>query len=616
MDRIKKYFYNFKLRMDEFGSQERRLVLKIIIALGFLVLVGRLFQLQFVYGDVYGKEAEANSIRNVPRVPIRGYMYDRKGKLLVANEPSYTVMVTPVDFNTKDIPFLSKVLSMPEDEIVQKVKLARKYNSFIPTRIKRDISFAELSMLEEYKDKLYGVEVQVESKRHYGAHIEGSHMFGYAKEITDAQLEKNKEYYQPGDLIGSSGLEAKYETYLRGEKGWDFISQNAKGQIIGTFDNGKHDIPPQDGLDLHLAIDANVQALAESLMTNQRGAVVAIDPNNGGVIAMVSKPDYDLSIFSGVTLPDQWRELNNDPDKPLFNRATLTRYPPGSTFKMLLALEALDKGIIDENWRITCPGYFRYGNKTFACEHVHGSVNVVDAIHQSCNVFFYQLMLKVGLDNWSDLGKEFGFGRPTKIDITEENSGLLPDREYYDKVHGKGGWTQGYLLSLAIGQGEVGVSPLQMANYTAILANRGHYYQPHIVNSIYSKNSKKKIDIKEDEHIIHLSDYAWDLVREGMRRAVEEPHGTGAAARIPGVVVAGKTGTAQNPHGKSHAWFIGFAPFDNPKIAICVLVENAGYGGSVSAPIAGLCMEQYLYGEIIRYNKSKLPVEQKAIAVK
>ena len=594
--------------MDEFGTPERKIVLRSILIAGFLVLLGRLFQLQYVNGEVYDKEAEANSIRNVPETAVRGYIYDRNGKLLVTNQPSYTVMLTPVDFDKENIPFLSKILGMTDGEIASKIQHARRYNPFAPTRIKRDISFAELSKLEEYKDKLYGVEIQMEPKREYSTKARGSHMYGYAKEITDAQLDKNKDYYQPGDLIGSAGLEAKYEKYLRGEKGWEFISQNAKGQIIGTFDNGKHDIPPKDGLDLHLGIDGNVQALAESLMTGQRGAVVAMDPRNGSVIAMVSKPDYDLSIFSGVTPPDEWRKLNNDPAKPLFNRATLTRYPPGSTFKMLLALYALDKGIIDENWKVNCPGYFRFGRRTFMCEHVHGSVNVVDAIHQSCNVFFYQLMLKVGLEDWAATAREFGFGEPTGIDITEENAGLIPDADYYDRVYGKGKWGQGYLISLAIGQGEVGVSPLQMAEYASELANKGHYYQPHIVNSIYSKTSKKKIEIEPKEHTIHFSDEAWNLVREGMRRVVEEPHGTGYAARIPGIQVAGKTGTAQNPHGKSHAWFIGFAPFDNPRIAICVLVENAGYGGSVAAPIAGLCMEQYLYGRIIRYDKTK-PVD-------
>jgi penicillin-binding protein 2 len=600
---------------DEFGSIERRRVLKVFIAAGFLLLLGRLFQLQYVHGDVYGKEAEANSIRNVPKVPIRGYMYDRKGTLLVDNRPSYTVMLTPIDFDNENIPFLAAILSMSETEIAARIKQARRYNPFTPARIKRDISFAELSMLEEHRTKLYGVEIQMEAKRHYPTIVRGSHMIGYAKEITDQQLERNKDLYQPGDLIGSAGLESKYESSLRGAKGWEFISQNAKGQIIGTFDNGKHDIPPEDGFDLRLSIDADVQAMAETLLAGKRGAVVAIDPRNGGIIALASKPDYDLSFFSGVTPPDVWRSLNNDEAKPLFNRATMTRYPPGSTFKMLLALTALEKNIIDEDWSVMCYGSYRYGNKTFACEHVHGKVAVMEAIHRSCNVFFYQLMLKVGLDDWSEMGRMFGFGQQTKIDITEENSGLLPDREYYDRVHGKGKWTQGYLISLGIGQGEVGVSPLQMANYAAMLATKGKHFQPHIVNSIYDRKTKRSQKIIVEEQSFTLSEHAWSIVREGMRRAVMAPGGTGAASRVPGIEIAGKTGTAQNPHGKSHAWYIGFAPFDDPKIAICVLVENVGYGGSFAAPIAGLCMEQYLYGEIIRYGVKKPRTTAQTVAV-
>jgi penicillin-binding protein 2 len=595
--------------IDEFGSAERRLVIRIVLIAGFTVLLGRLFQLQYINAELYGKEAEENSIRNVPKVAIRGYVYDRKGSLLVDNRPSYTVMLTPVDFDKRQLPLLSSILSMTDATVLEKINRGRKYNAFIPTRIKRDISFQELSMLEEHKDKLYGVEIQMESKRSYPTGARGSHLFGYAKEISDAQLERQKLDYQPGDIIGSTGIEAKYEQFLRGTKGFEFISQNAKGQIIGTFDNGKHDIPPVDGLDLHLAIDGDVQAMAESLLADKRGAVVAIDPRNGGIIALVSKPDYDLSLLSGTTPTDVWRALNSDEGIPLYNRATLTRYPPGSTFKMLLALTALDKKVIDEKWSVTCTGAYRYGNKVFKCEHVHGTVAVVEAIHKSCNVFFYQLMLKVGLDDWSAMGKKFGFGSQTKVDITEENSGLMPDRNYYDRIHGKGKWTQGYLISLGIGQGEVGVTPLQMANYAAILANKGKYFQPHAVNTIVNKQTKQIQQANVEKREIILSDNAWNLVREGMRRVVMEAGGTGRAAKVPGIEVAGKTGTAQNPHGKSHAWFMGFAPYDNPKIAICVMVENVGYGGAFAAPIAGYCMEEFLYGEIIRYSKQPLPME-------
>ena len=596
---------------EEFGSARRKNILLTFVSIGLVIIVGRLYQLQYIYRDEYGKKSEENSIRTVVKVPVRGYVYDRKGKLLVDNRPSYIVMLTPIDFDAKKISLLASILQMDEESIKEKVKRARQYSLFNPVRIKRDIDFGTLSILEENKGLLPGVEVQIESKRYYGTPAHGSHMLGYAKEISDLQLEKLGEYYQQGDVVGSAGLEAKYEKYLRGEKGFEFISQNSKGQVIGNFNNGKYDIPPKDGLDLHLAIDTDVQALAESLLTEHRGAVVAIDPDNGGVIALVSKPDYDLSDFSGVTSPEAWNKLNDDDEKPLFNRATLTRYPPGSTFKMVLAIAALENHVIDENWRVQCRGAFVYGRKVFKDEHVHGSTNVVEAIQRSCNVFFYQLMLKVGLDPWSEYGKEFGFGQLTKIDILEENSGLIPSTEYYNRVYGKGKWTQGYLVSLGIGQGEVGVTPLQMASYASLLGNKGHYFQPHIVQTIYNKWTNTTDTVAVEHHDLHVSEHTWQLVREGMRRAVMEPGGTGGAARIPGLVIAGKTGTAENPHGKAHAWFIAFAPFDHPKIAICVLVENVGYGGSFAAPIAGLCMEKYLYGEIVRNKKALADQDQK-----
>jgi penicillin-binding protein 2 len=603
------------MQFEEFGSASRKNVLLAVLAIGFLAIVGRLYQLQYIYRDEYGKKSEENSIRRVAKEPIRGYVYDRNGNLIVDNRPSYTVMLTPIDFDERHLPLLSEMLQMPVEMIRERIRKARVYSPFIPTRIKRDIDFRTLSLLEEFKGSIDGVEVQLESKRYYVTPARGAHMLGYAKEISDTQLERFGSYYQQGDVVGSSGIEAKYEESLRGEKGFEFISQNARGQIIGTFNNGKSDIPPKDGLDLHCAIDIKVQALAESLLTGRRGAVVAIDPNDGGVIALVSKPDYDLSLFSGVTPPDVWKSLNTDPDRPLFNRATLTRYPPGSTFKMVLACAALENGIIDENWRIQCRGSFRFGNKVFKDLHVHGSTNVVEAIQRSCNVFFYQLMLKVGLDTWSKYAHDFGFGKASKVDILEENSGLIPSTEYYDRVYGKKKWTLGYTVSLGIGQGEVGVTPLQMADYAAMLANKGQLHQPHIVQTILNKWTNKVDTVRYDTRSMTVSEHTWSLVREGMRRVVMEPGGTGAGARIQGVQAGGKTGTAQNPHGKDHAWFIGFAPFDNPKIAICVLVENSGYGGSFAAPIAGLCMEQYLYGELIRY-KGKAPARSIAATKK
>ena len=595
---------------EEFGSPKRKFVIQLVLSCGFLILIGRLYQLQYIYGEQYGRQSEENSIRTVVKVPVRGYIYDRNGRLLVDNRPSYTVMLTPIDFNTKSLPLLAQILQMPEEMVVDKINRGKKYSQFTPTRIKRDIDFRILSLLEEHKDKLGGIEVEMESKRYYPTSARMSHLLGYAKEISDWQLDKLGDYYQPGDIVGSAGIEAKYEQFLRGDKGFDYISQNAKGQIIGTFNNGKNDVPPKDGLDMHLALDVRVQALAESLLTGKRGAVVAIDPSTGGIIAMASKPDYDLSNFSGVTPSEVWKDLTTDEGMPLFNRATLTRYPPGSTFKMLLAIAGLEDGLIDENYRIQCRGAFPFGNRVFKDLHVHGSTNVIESIQRSCNVLYYGLMLKVGFDEWTKYGREFGFGKSTKVDILEENSGLLPSTEYFDRRYGKGKWTQGYLVSLGIGQGEVGVTPMQMAVYAAMLANKGHYHQPHAVDYIYNKWTKKTDSVAYDRHDVQISEKTWGIVREGMRRVVMEPGGTGGIVRIAGIQAAGKTGTAQNPHGRDHAWFIGFAPFDNPKIAICVLVENGGFGAVAAGPIASMCMEQYIYGELIRFKKKAPPIAQ------
>ena len=309
---------------------------------------------------------------------------------------------------------------------------------------------------------------------------------------------------------------------------------------------------------------------------------------------MVSKPDYDLGLFSGVTSPELWRSLNADPAHPLFNRATLTRYPPGSTFKMILALAALENNVVNPAWRVSCGGSFRLGNKVFKDLHVHGSTDMIEAIQRSCNVYFYQLMLKVGLDTWSEMGSRFGFGKLTGIDIPEESPGLLPSTEFMNRRYGTNGWTRGFLPSLGIGQGELGVTPLQMAVYAMILANEGAYHQPHTVRAIVDRQHNTIDTVLVQTRMLKISARSWNVVREGMRRVVQEPGGTGGLARIAGIEAGGKTGTAQNPHGKDHAWFVGFAPFDHPRIAMAVLVENAGFGGSIAAPMAGQCMERYL----------------------
>ena len=592
---------------EDINIYGKRQVINLVIVLIFLLFVGRLYQLQLIYQPEYGKKSDENSIRTIPREPIRGNMYDRTGRLVVDNRPAFTVTIMPFEFDVRNIDFLSSILEVETDFVRERLKKGIAYSRFAPVKIKRDVDFRTLSALEENRDRLPGVDYQIESKRYYTTRASAAHTLGYTKEISENQIKAFGEGYAQGDVVGSAGLEARYEQTLRGQKGAEYSVVNVRGQVVGSFENGKNDIPSVEGDDLLLSMDFGLQVLAESLMADKRGAVVAIDPRNGGILAMVSKPDYDLSFFSGVTPAELWRALNNDESKPLFNRATLTRYPPGSTFKMVLAIAALERKIISPSWTVTCGGSFRLGNKVFKDLHVHGTVNMVEAIQKSCNVYFYQLMLKTGLDNWSDYGAQFGFGKPTGIDILEESPGLLPTTEYMDNRYGPKGWTKGFLPSLGIGQGELGVTPIQMACYAMALGNFGHLYQPHAVRAYFDKSTKTVDTLSHAHRAINISKGTWDVVREGMRRVVQEPGGTASLARIKGVEVAGKTGTSQNPHGKDHSWFVGFAPFDNPSIAIAVMVENVGYGGSYAAPIAGMCMERFIYGRLIRLDKDQTP---------
>ncbi len=580
--------------IEDFGLRTRLRLMHAIVGVLFVVLFLRLYQLQLLYHSEFGKRSEENSVRTVIKEPVRGYMYDRTGRLMVDVGPSFSVTVTPVSFDTAQVPELSALLEMNPAQLIERINRGRAHSRFSPVRVSRDVTYEVLASVEERLYRLPGVSYDVEWKRTYETGIRAAHLLGYCKEISDAQLTKLGATYRQGDVIGSTGLEASYETFLRGEKGFEFIAVNSKGQMLGPLDGGSRDVDSKDGFDLILSLDLGLQAYAESLMANYRGALVAMDPNDGGILAMVSKPDFDPSVFSGVTPADEWVRLNNDPEKPLFNRATMTRYPPGSTFKMLLAVLALEQGTITEHTTVRCTGGYRFGNRIFKDLHVHGTVNIREAIQQSCNVFFYQLILKTGLDPWFDQARAFGFAKPTGFDTNEETGGLIPNTYYYDRVYGKGRWTQGQLVNLGVGQGEVGVSPLQMARYVAALANGGTLLQPHAVSRIYNKRTNRYSDVDAKPVNIGVSKKTLDIVREGMRWVVEKPGGTGGMARISGVPSAGKTGTAENPHGSDHAWYVGFAPYENPTIAIAVLLENAGFGGTQAAPVAGKVMRRYL----------------------
>lgn len=584
--------------MREISPQIRTSIISLITIGIFITLGFRLYQIQIIETKKYQETSIKNAIKEKLIEPYRGIFYDRNWKVLVDNQPGFTLRIIPYYFDTSLIPILEKYFKLKPGYIKYILKVNRGFSPFIPIRIQRDLTFEQISWLEENKEFLTGVDYSIDMQRTYPAGIRGSHLFGYCKEISRKELEQKREAYIMGDFVGHTGLEKYYEEYLRGVKGKQFVYVDSRGREVGPVNEGKDDIQPVSGYNAQLTIDAELQKLAEELLEGQSGAIVAIDPNNGEVLSLVSKPDFDLSNFASLTPASIWRELNSDKRTPLFNRATMSIYPPGSCFKPVNAIAALNDKIIDEKYIYSCGGGFSFGNHFYKCMGTHGGINVVHAIEKSCNTFFFNLILKNGFERWTKYGKLFGFGQKTGIDIYEESSGILPSVEYYNKIYGVNRWTKGYIVSLGVGQGELGVTPLQMATYVATIANRGTWYKPHAVRKLFNPNANpKEIIIPIEGKKLPISNEAIDLVRQGMFLVVNGA-GTATHVRIPGINVAGKTGTAQNPHGKDHAWFIGFAPFENPKIALAVIVENAGFGGAVAAPIAKRLIEFYLKDKI------------------
>ncbi|MDQ3194775.1 MAG: penicillin-binding protein 2 [Bacteroidota bacterium] len=562
----------------------------------FFLFVTRLSYLQLFNKDELSRESDKNSVKTITVTPPRGLMYDRNGKVLVDNKPSYTVTITPSQFDKNYLNEISTLLDIPPETLSENLKNIKGTNRFNPAKIKRDVDFKTISHIAENKERLNGVDYQTDAIRYYPNNFRGSHAFGYTSEISEKGLDKQiGDYYKQGDVVGSSGVEATYENYLRGVKGYDFITVDVKGREVGKLNDGNSDIPPINGADLILGMDRDLQEYAEKLISGKRGAIIAIDPRTGEILCFVSKPDFDLSAFAGKTDRKLFSSLITDPDKPLFNRVIQTKYPPGSTWKMLMSMAALDAGIITTTSTIACGGSFTYGNRSFADHGAYGNINVTRALEVSANVFYYKMGLAVGIDNYSKYGKIFGFGSKTGIDIPNETAGLLPSQEYFDKRYGVNKWTQGFLVSLGIGQGELGVSPVQMVAYTAAIAMNGLYCQPHFVTKIKNTVNNTYEDIKFEQRRIDLPQAYYDAVRKGMNLVV---NGSGTAKGIKSeeFVLNGKTGTAQNSSGKNHSWFVGFAPYDDPRIAICVLGENEGWGASFGAPVSAALMIRYLGG--------------------
>ncbi len=608
----------------EFGSEKRTRVFKILVIFFFIIFTGRLFQLQIIEGNLYKNLTDTQAIKQVIIEPFRGNIYDRNNNLIVHNEPSFSLTITPNDFQLESIPLLLSILPLDTLELIKiySAKMSEKlfrqtvleyfakftgydtsfimeninshshYSRFVPVKVYRDLNFIELSLLEEYSDYLSGIDILIESKRLYEFNGTMAHILGYSREISKQELDI-MSYFRRGDIIGKKGIEKSYDEFLRGQQGIQFVAVTSAGARVQEFGKDRNDIEALNGFDLKLTIDTKLQELAESLLEGKRGSVIAIDPQNGEVIVLAVKPDFDPRKFTGKISREFYQSLINDPEKPMLNRAIQSRYSPGSTWKMLIALAALNEGIINTNTTIHCPGSFHYGGRDFKCHGAHGSVNVQKAIQVSCNVFFYQLALKLGMEKFEKYGQMFGFGQLTGIDLPDENRGIFPTMEWLKKRNQT--FTKGRLVNYGIGQGEISVTPLQMAVYTATIANKGRYIQPHLVRAIYNNLTKTQENIAYQTRYLDIEPRHFEVIHKGMYDVVNTPGGTANNARVSGINVCGKTGTAQNPHGRDHAWFVCFAPMENPKIAICVMVENSGFGSVAAAPIAREILSAFFY---------------------
>lgn len=573
----------------------------------FIILIGRLYKLQIIDQWEYGKESQKNSVRKYVVSPARGLIFDKSGNILIDNTPSYTLTIVPKKFDRK---LLLQIANLIDEDTTYITDILNKQigtNRFNPTKIKRDLDFKTIAYIEENRDLLEGVDYIVEASRSYPSKVRASHVIGYSREISEEALQKQTDnYYNMGDVVGQSGLEKNYEQYLRGEKGIKLVNVDVNGRVIGDYNGGKNDIKPINGSDLFLSLDIELQEYAEKLLGQRKGAIVALDPRNGEILCLVSKPDFDLKLFTGSRKNKELQAVLLDERNPLFNRVVQTRYPPGSTWKMMMAAAGMGSGKITPTSTIACEGSFKIGDRTFGDHGAYGSISVPVALEVSSNVFFYKLSLMIGLDNYNKYAKLYGFGQKTGIDLPSEVSGLVPSEEYFNKRYGEGNWGKGHLVNLGIGQGELGVSPIQLVCYVAAMAMNGEYHQPHLVTKI--KNSSTGVEVTPEYYTrnIDLPQSYYSAIRRGMYLVVNGGSGTAKNIRSGKFILSGKTGTAQNTKANNHSWFIGFAPFDEPKIAVCVLGENQGWGNEFAAPLAAAIMIRYLsnYSEDV-YNELK-----------
>tara|TARA_B100002052_G_scaffold9571_2_gene7996 strand:+ start:6852 stop:8615 length:1764 start_codon:yes stop_codon:yes gene_type:complete len=583
------------LKSDNIVSQNQYLVARILSWLMIFILIARYFQIQIIEHEIYSLKSNTNRIRKVTKSAPRGLILDRHGEILVDNYPVYVLTAIPGEMNNKREQFNLIADYIESDSSIIRSNYQKYYRGrFVPARLAKDINFLQLSNLEENKLKLEGVYYDQIPERFFPNGVRAPHLFGYVKEI-DREIRKNllnKQLYELGDLVGWSGLEKQYENYLMGKRGTYFFEVDASGREVGSASE-LIDTRPDPGSNIQTTIDLNIQIFIEKLLENKKGVILVGMPQTGEVIAAASAPDYAPDLFTGMMTENKWKSVKDDPDTPLINRYIQGTYIPGSIVKMISQISILKYGNLDEDITHICPGFYQFGDRIYGCwvTDGHGEVNIIQAMAMSCDVFFYKAIQQVNIDKLYKVFRQFGFGSKTNIDIPNESKGLVPNKAYMQKRYGKYGWSKGTLLNLAIGQGEILVTPIQVLNYINLISTRGKSPSCHFVMvDNLPKNSKPEL---EEKH--------WKQVYDGLSSAIISKNGTGRKSDplINGLKVYGKTGTAENPHGDNHAWFTGWAEYLNKKYSIVILLENAGSGGAIAAPMAKLVFKKLINEKIV-----------------
>lgn len=597
--------------MDSY-SKRKYIVILIFLLVGIAYIL-RLFSLQVV-DSTYKKTATKNILREVVDYPSRGLIYDRNGKLLVYNQAAYDLLATPREVGVFDTLQLCSILNVEVESFRAELIKARRYSSYKPSVIVKQIAPERYALLQEKMYKYPGFYFQPRTLRKY-THNTAAHVLGYVGEVSQQVIDKDA-YYQAGDYYGITGIEKSYEEQIRGVKGASFFLVDVHNRVKGSYESGRMDKKPERGSDVVSTIDLQLQLYGERLMQNKAGSIVAIEPSTGEILALVSSPGYQPDDLVGRKRIENFPRLVADTLLPLYNRALRAQYPPGSTFKMLNALIALQEGVINSQTRFMCNHGYHVGSFSQGCHH-NQEFSLTPSIAQSCNAYYAYTFrrileaphigdVKLGYERWREHVVSFGFSKSLCPEFGEELKGFIPESEYYQRrVFPYSRWRALPLISLAIGQGEIQMTPMQMANYTAILANRGFYITPHVVKQVGDHPVDQQL---LERHYTSIDTIHFEKILDGMENVMSfEHHGTASASAIPGIAFCGKTGTAENPHGADHSTFIAFAPRENPVIALAVYVENGKWGSTYAAPIASLLIEKYINGSI---QKSRLRVEQ------